>query len=250
MPRYIDVDQLTNWINTNAVTGLNIPGPTAPPSAVTSGKSLVFSAPFTSTADWTYGKTSAYPGQTNPSDNKLDWLNPAPTLAAGRFMAIARITDNLWITDLATTEGSANGFQAKAGDELSATVTVYNQQGAWPAIWTWKDGRNEVDCFEYHADNPTLLELTNHTNTAGTYFSYASPPITPGTPFQLVTKFKTAGVEWWINGIKVFTGTGVPTAWSAYLIVNMSVSAGKFHPGPAAGTSQLYFDVAGLRVWR
>jgi hypothetical protein len=255
MPRYVDADALIAWVNANAQTGtITTPPPdTGLPGGITPGKSLVFTAPFTDTSNWTAGRTSAYPGnppQTNSGDNKLDRLDPtrkAPL--AGQFAATKR-TDGLWDCDLVTTEFSQNGFQLRAGDELSALCTVNQQQGAWPAVWTWKNGGNEVDCFEYHSDNPTMLEFTNHTNTNGNYFNYASGIVTPGKPFLLVTKFKTTGVEWWVDGTKIFTGTGVPSAWSAYIIVNMSVSAGKYHPAPTPTATQLYADVIALRVWR
>lgn len=253
MTKYINVDKLLAWIAANAEEGTLAPtkpdDPSVPTGGVTLGKAVVFSAPFTDSTNWTVGRTSAYPGTTNPTDNKLDRLSPtAKAPMAGRLTATKR-SDGFWDCDFVTTEYSEKAFQAKAGDELSALVTLYQQQGAWPAIWTWKDGGSEVDAFEYHPDNPSLLEFTNHTDTRGPYFNYANQAVKPGAPFLLVCKFKTSGVEWWIDGVKVFTGTGVPANWSAYLIVNMSVSAGKYHPAPT-GLSQLYCDVVSLRVWR
>lgn len=234
----------SRWTPTPAPTTTT---PTPAPST-TGTKSVVFSAPFTDTTQWAHGRTSSYPPgtpQTNPNDNKLDSLNTGPA-PASRFVA-TKLANGKWDTDLVTTEGTPGGFQVRPGDELSATVTLYNQIGAWPAIWTWKNGGNEVDAFEYHGDNPRLLELTNHTGSGSG--SYVDNKITPGTPFLLTVKFLTSGVEWYVNGALVFKGNGVPSTWSAYLIVNLSVSAGQYHPSPV-GIAPLYFDVTGLKVLR
>jgi hypothetical protein len=39
-------------------------------------------------------------------------------------------------------------------------------RGAWPAIWTWRAGGQEIDVFEYH---PDVLELSNHVNSGCHY---------------------------------------------------------------------------------
>ncbi len=253
MSRYIDVDALIAWITTHAQDDVAALVDVLA-YGVSAGKSVVFSAPFTDTSNWTSGRTSAYPGsppQTNRNDNKLDRLDTSRKAPQNGRFAAHRRSDGLWDCDLVPTEFGRNGFQVRTGDELTALVTVNNVVGAWPAIWTWKDGGNEVDCFEYHPDNPNLLEFTNHlpATTTAPAFSYTDRIITPGAPFRLTTKFKAAGVEWWVNGTKVFTGTGLPATWSAYIIVNMSVSAGKYHPAPT-GSLPLYADVLSLRVWR
>lgn len=242
------------------------PSPSGTPSAITAGKTTVFNAQFGDGANWVIGQTSAYPPkgtkqwQTNPTDNKLDRISfgslsstPASLTDGGWRFNAAKSADGTgqWWCDLVTTEGSPTGFKAKAGDELSATVTLYNQQGVWPAIWTWYNGDAEVDCFEYHGDNPNLLELSNHAaGNTGAYYAYKDGLISPGVPFDLVVKFKTSGVEWWVNGALAFVGTGVPSGWSAFLIVNISVCAGKYHPAPAASATELHWDIKDLKVWR
>lgn len=258
---------LENQVRTDTVDVPDAPStPPAPTSAVTNGKTVAFGAGFDSAADWVIGQTSAYPPkgtkqwQTNPTDNKLDRIafgalasTPASMADGGWRFNAAKAGDGSgqWWCDLATTEGSPNGFKAQVGDELSATVTLYDQQGAWPAIWTWRNGDAEVDCFEYHGDNPFLLELSNHAaGNTGAYYKYADNLIQPGQPFELVCKFKSTGVEWWVGGRLVFTGTGVPAGWQAFLIVNLSVCAGKYHPAPAAGSTSLYWDIKDLKVWR
>lgn len=226
------------------------PTQTTPPA----GQALVFSAPFTDTNNWVLGKTSSYPGsppQTNPGDNKLDNLRYGVAGPAKRFSATK--INGVWWTDLVTTEGTSGNFKVKTGDELDVRVTLYSaaQTGAWPAIWTWGSGstagHGEVDLFEYHPDNPRLLELTNHVTGAGTYLDNK---ITPGVPFDLKVKFLASGVQWYVNGALVYTGSGLPSTWSASLIVNISVVAGQYHPAPPASETSLYFDVENLRVYR
>lgn len=244
------------------------PDPYRPPG-ITAGKNVVFSAPFNDANSWRFGKTSAYPYsntsyQSNPGNDKLDILQSdtagnasRPQFEAGpvgfwRFSATPG-ANGQWNADLATTENSINGFQAKAGDELSAVVVIpYGVQGgAWPAIWTWKNGDAEVDIFEWHPNKPRLLEFSNHAaGNQGDYYQYVDDLIVPGVAFTIVCKFKAEGVEWWINGKLVAKKTGVPANWSAYLIVNQSVSAGRYHPKPPTGSGELYWDIKDLQVWR
>ncbi|HTE45544.1 MAG TPA: hypothetical protein VK636_09895, partial [Gemmatimonadaceae bacterium] len=149
---------------------------TAPP-----GKRIVFNAPFSDASQWTAGRTSAYPGATNPDDNKLDYISAGNGPDAdGTFHATKR-DDGNWDADLVTTEYSTNHFELNPGDELDATVTLGPEQGAWPAIWTWgrdlaggaQPGHGEVDLFEYHPDNPNLLELSNHVRENHLYYTNA-----------------------------------------------------------------------------
>lgn len=44
-------------------------------------------------------------------------------------------------------------------------------------------------------------------------------------------------VSWYVNGVEVFSDTtGVGTSFSAYLILNLSVDAGTYHPAPQNNT--------------
>lgn len=61
---------------------------------------------------------------------------------------------------------------------LEARVRLPTALGAWPAIWTWRDGGQEIDVFEYHPDNPDLLELSNHVRSAHHY--YRDEAVRPG----------------------------------------------------------------------
>jgi hypothetical protein len=212
---------------------------------------IVFTADFASTRQWVAGRSWAYPngGPINPGDNKLDHLTADPAYSrSGTFRATLR-RDGRWDTGLLTTEGSEEGFTVRAGDVLEARVRLPYEVGAWPAIWTWRDGDQEIDVFEYHPDNPDLLELTNHVRGANLY--YRDPAISPGSWVDLRVEFGPRSVIWWVNGSKVFADRrGVGRAWHAYLIVNLSVCAGRYHPRPAPHVKEMSYQVQRLVVRR
>jgi hypothetical protein len=220
---------------------------------------VVFNAPFSDRTAWAVGRTSAYPEDgRNPGDNKLDLIGPqyAPT-AAGVFRA-RRARGGLWQADLVSTEYAPGGFELLPGDEVSATCLVHATRGAWPALWTWgrdapsgrpQPGHGEVDLFEYHPTNPRMLELTNHVRGAADY-----PPdvITPDRPFLLRVVLGADSVEWSVDGTPVFAdGRGVGPHWRAWLVVNISVSAGAYgHLPPEPGVNELSWQCTGLTVRR
>ncbi|EGX57077.1 hypothetical protein SZN_24538 [Streptomyces zinciresistens K42] len=226
------------------------------------GRTLVWAEEFDAPVDWgvrwTGDRTSAYRyGDHNPDDNKLDWLDPAcVTVADGTatFTALpcGHTLENglrAWRTGLLTTEYSAEGFRVRTGDHVETRVRLPRGTGAWPALWTWKDGRNEVDSFEYHPDNPHLLELSNHVNRAVSYHTDTAA-IGPGRWVTVATRYGARCVEWYVDGERVFAdGTGVGHDWSAYLILNLSVCAGRHHPAPGDLTP-LTFEVDHVRVHR
>ncbi|MEU3979189.1 beta-glucanase [Streptomyces sp. NPDC026672] len=211
----------------------------------------VFTADFSSDRQWVAGRSWAYPGggPTNPGDDKLDHLTADPGHSrTGTFRATRR-TDGLWDTGLLTTEGSAEGFMVRTGDHLDARVRLPTGHGAWPAIWTWRDGGNEVDVFEYHPDNPDLLELTNHVRRAHRYVR--DPAVRPGALVDIGVTFGRRGVVWTLGGEPVFAdGRGVGPDWHASLIVNLSVCAGRYHPPPDPTTTELSYEVQNLVVHR
>ncbi|MFG2722119.1 beta-glucanase [Streptomyces sp. NPDC048416] len=212
---------------------------------------MVFTADFASQTQWVAGRSSAYPdgGPVNPGDNKLDYLVDDPRYTRGGVFRATPNPNGTWNTGLLTTEGSTEGFMVRAGDVLEATVRLPVQVGAWPAIWTWRDGGQEIDVFEYHPDNPDLLELTNHVRGGQDYFR--SPAVAPGSLLDLRVRFGARSVTWWVNGVRVFGDrAGVGRDWQAYLIVNLSVSAGRFHPQPPPGVTELSFEVPSLRIRR
>lgn len=212
---------------------------------------VVFTADFGSASQWVAGRSWAYPdgGPTNPGDNKLDHLVEDPSYSrTGTFLATRR-TDGDWDAGLLTTEGSDEGFMVRTGDVLETRVRLPVELGAWPAIWTWRDGGNEVDVFEYHPDNPDLLELSNHVRGGQRY--HRSPAVAPGGWVDLKVEFGQRSVVWWVDGTRVFADRrGVGRGWRAYLIVNLSVCAGRYHPAPDPDVSRMSFEVAHLRVRR
>ncbi|MEV6199778.1 beta-glucanase [Streptomyces sp. NPDC051771] len=211
----------------------------------------VFAADFGSPSQWVAGRSWAYPdgGPVNPLDNKLDHLVDDPAYCRSGVFRATRRPDGLWDSGLLTTEGSEEGFEVRAGDVLEARVRLPSETGAWPAIWTWRDGGQEVDVFEYHPDNPDLLELSNRVR--GTHHYHRSPDVRPGEWVELRTEFGARSVVWWVNGTEVFAdGRGVGRSWHACLIVNLSVCAGRYHPAPDPGTTEMSFEVAELRVLR
>ncbi|MGW4684711.1 beta-glucanase [Streptomyces sp. NPDC004244] len=211
----------------------------------------VFTADFSSTTQWVAGRSWAYPngGPINPGDNKLDYLTPDPAYSRGGIFRATRRPDGKWDAGLLTTEGSKQGFQLRAEDVLEARVRLPEEIGAWPAIWTWRDGGQEVDVFEYHPDNPDLLELSNHVRGGSHY--YRNPAVEPGGWVDLKVKFGTRSVVWWVNGTRVYADRGgVGRRWRAYIIVNLSVCAGRYHPAPEAGVTEMSYEVSDLRVYR
>ncbi|WP_244256954.1 glycoside hydrolase family 16 protein [Kitasatospora cineracea] len=207
---------------------------------------------------WEDDKSSAYRyGNHNPDDDKLDWLKPAEVAAAdgeAAFTAKAgpeRLENGkqAWDTGLLTTEGTKDNFEVRPGDYAEVRMRLPEQLGAWPALWTWREGGNEIDSFEYHPDNPHLLELSNRIRTAGLY--YEDPEaIKPGEWVTVGVHYGADNNDWYVNHKLVFSDhTGTGKDWHAFLILNLSVVSGKYHPVPD-GRATIETDADYLRVWR
>ncbi|WP_081952208.1 glycoside hydrolase family 16 protein [Kitasatospora phosalacinea] len=234
--------------------------PPSPPP-VPAGR-LVFDENFTDPPQlgttWNATTASAYRyGNHNPDDDKLDWLQPGALSTrdgANTFTATSganRLENGKqsWDTGLLTTENTQQGFQVRPGDYAEVRLQLPSGYGAWPALWTWKDSGNEIDSFEYHPDNPNLLELSNRINSAGTYYTDADE-IHPGAWVTIGVHYGAYNNDWYVNHKLVFSDhTGTGPNWSAYLILNLSICAGSWHPSPtddnAISTAADY-----LRVWR
>ncbi|MFJ3222540.1 beta-glucanase [Streptomyces sp. NPDC086783] len=212
---------------------------------------VVFTADFSSRAQWVAGRSWAYPGggPVNPSDDKLDYLVSHPAYSRTGTFRARRRRDGLWSAGLLTTEGSEDEFTLRTGDVLETRVRLPEEIGAWPAVWTWRDGGQEIDVFEYHPDNPDLLELSNHVRGGQHY--HRDEAVRPGGHVELRVEFGAGSVVWWVNGARVFAdGRGVGEDWYAYLIVNISVCGGRYHPPPDPGTREMSFAVERLVVRR
>ncbi|MEV6056124.1 hypothetical protein [Streptomyces sp. NPDC052107] len=134
----------------------------------------------------------------------------------------------------------------RSGDVLEARARLPGEIGARPAIWTWRDGDQESDVFEYH---PDLLEFSNHVRGAG--HGFRDDAVRPGSWVDLRTEFGARSVVWSVNGVQVFADRrGVGHRWHAFPIVNLSVCAGRYHPAPAAQTTEMSFEVSSLVVRR
>ncbi|MFF0409283.1 hypothetical protein ACFYUY_02450 [Kitasatospora sp. NPDC004745] len=244
------------------------PGATASPSAGTpaspvAGKALTWSDEFNSSitwgSRWVGDKSTAYRyGNHNPDDNKLDLLNKnnvsvangVATFTAAPSGTTLENGKQAWNAGFLTTEGSSEGFQVKTGDYAETRVKLPSGSGAWPALWTWKNGNGEIDSFEYHPDNPNLLELTNHVNPGNAKYYTDAGAVAKDQWVTIGTYYGANSVDWYVNGVKVFSdGKGVGANWSAYLILNLSVCAGQYHPAPQ-GTTPLSMAADYVRVYR
>ncbi|MFJ9951611.1 family 16 glycosylhydrolase [Kitasatospora sp. NPDC091207] len=249
---------------TPTTTPTGTPAGTPATAAPVAGKKLTWSDEFNSLAlgsRWTADKSSSYHyGDHNPNDNKLDWLNKnnvavsggAATFTARPSSHTLENGKQAWDTGLLTTEYSGEGFKVKTGDYVETRVKLPAGTGAWPALWTWNGtsgNHGEIDTFEYHSDNANLLELTNHVNADHKYVTDAKA-IAHDQWVTVGTQYGANSVDWYINGAKVFAdGKGVGADWSAYLILNLSLSAGQYHPAPT-GTVPITFAADYVRVYR
>ncbi|MFJ1751457.1 hypothetical protein [Kitasatospora sp. NPDC088134] len=256
-------DTAGGWHNLPArtLTVAAAPAPTVPAGPV-QGKKLTwsdeFDGPIAWGTKWTGDRSSSYRyGTHNPDDNKLDWLaQSAVTVAGGSAVFTATPSAHTlesgkqaWDTGMLTTEYSQEGFQVRTGDYLEARVKLPTGDGAWPALWTWKDGNNEIDSFEYHPDNPNLLELSNRIRSSLKYHTDAAA-IGPDRWVTVGTYYGADSVDWYVDGAKVFSdGNGVGANWSAYPILNLSVGAGQYHP-TVSGSAPIGFSADWIRVYR
>ncbi|WP_329562182.1 glycoside hydrolase family 16 protein [Kitasatospora sp. NBC_01266] len=228
---------------------LTVAAPSGTPSNPAQGKSLTFDEEFNQPiaygTRWIGTTTSAYQyGNHNPNDDKLDWLQQsAVTVAGGVATFTAQPSTHTlengkqaWNTGLLTTEGSSEGFQVRTNDYIETRVQMPSGIGAWPALWSWRNGDTEIDKYEYHPDNPNLLELTNHVKPSQDYYTNAAA-VAPGDWVTIGVLYGANSVSWYVNGVEVFSDTtGVGTSFSAYLILNLSVDAGTYHPAPQNNT--------------
>ncbi|MGW2647695.1 glycoside hydrolase family 16 protein [Streptomyces sp. NPDC001393] len=184
------------------------PSQNADPAA---GKRLAwaedFTAPFTWGDRWTRDTSSAYEyGTHNPRYSKLDWVNPENVrIAEGTATFTARPGPHTlengrraWETGPITTEGSREGFRLQPGDYLETRVKLPSAVGAWPAVWTWVDGGQEIDVFEYHPDARTSWRWRTMSGR---------PPITTSSVLRAAGTGRVWGCGW-----AAIPSTGTSTA--------------------------------------
>lgn len=229
------------------------------------GRSLVFQDDFSNPGDtadkWIFNSTWSYPGAgpTNHPNGKLDHFSDAAITQSGgilTFTATPR-SDGDWDTGLITTGDAEEPatFALKTGDFHVAHVQLPddNNMGAWPALWTWNNGGNEIDSFEWHTDNPHLLELTNHVNGGGHYY-VNDELVAPSKWVWIGTDFQAGNCTYYVGDSldtlrAVYSdGTGVGN-WEAYAIINLSIVDGTWHPAPT-NDNPIVFRVSDYRVYR
>ncbi|RKE17312.1 hypothetical protein [Streptomyces sp. TLI_171] len=249
------------------LTPPQLPDGTAPSAKLPFGKDrAVFRETFDRASvgvGGTWGwKSGAYAGDCtdNPRDFKLDHLTPdALTVADGALLISARpAPDGRWTTGLITTGDTCgsggSGEQVRTGDFLLAHLRLPEANtGAWPALWTWRDGHNEIDVFEWHADRPGTAEFVNHTRSGdGTYSSDA---IRAGGWLYVGARFGADNVVWYVGAtptrleVAYQDHTGVGADFAAYPVLSLSVNNGRYHRAPPA---QQPFDLAvdSLTIYR
>lgn len=242
-----------------------VPEDPEPEPGVWGDRQLVFHDEFNGdqldSSRWINGRSWSYPGggPVNPNDNKLDHLDPETVKVENGELVITAVRDgSVWRTGLITT-GNAfpeeDRFALQTGDFHAALVQMpENPIGAWPALWTWNNGGNEIDSFEWHGDNPNLLEITNHVNGGGKYIDLPEL-VKPGGWVWIATDFGATNNRYYVGATLdslqlVFEdGTGVGSNWRAFAIINLSISAGQWHPSPQ-DDSPIVFRVSDYRVYR
>lgn len=258
-----------------AVTGCDGPErrePEAEPSgatyslaALTAGRRLVFDEEFDRLRlgpgrRWGWRSGSYADCVTNPGGFKLDVLTPvALSVADGMLRVTATpLPDGRWRTGLLTTGDSCDsggrGFTVRNGDVVVARARLpESAKGAWPAIWTWREGGNEVDLFEWHADRPDTLEFVNHVK--GGYRYYESPLVRSGSWLYFAVDIRHHRNTWYVgttpHNLRVAhrDRRGVGRRFRAHLVISLSADDGKLHARPA-GPANLVFTVDYLKVHR
>lgn len=227
-------------------------------------KTLVFAEEFDGPLEipnkWGW-KTHAYEfGDRNPNAYKRDWLTLDSMTVAESVLTITatRRDDFYWYTGLLTTGDSAdsggNGFTVRAGDFLVNRVNLpVGNMGAWPALWTWLNGDTEVDVFEWHSDNPNLLEFSNHIR-GGAHYHTDADLVAPGQWVWIGTELGETSNTWYVGRNEdtmqpIYSdATGIGNA-QPHLIVNLSVGASQWHASPT-GDSPITYEVDCVRVYR
>ncbi len=206
-------------------------------------------------------RSAAYPDcTTNRGNFKLDSLSPAALSTATGHLAVTAtpLPNGRWQTGLLSTGDSCGsggtGFEVRTGDLVTTRVRLPSaRSGAWPGIWTWREGGNEVDVFEWHADKPDTLEFANHVREGGCFC--ASPLVRRGVWLDVAVRFGERRVVWYLGRppgpMRAVHADrrGVGPDFHAHLVVGMSVDDGRLHRRPERGAT-FTFEVASITVHR
>ncbi|MFJ6213790.1 beta-glucanase [Streptomyces sp. NPDC092296] len=211
--------------------------------------------------DGTWGwQSGAYSGcDTNRGNHKLDRLTPDALSVDDGVLDITarRAADGMWETGLLTTGDSCgsggNGFTERTGDVVVAHVQLPGPEGGWPGIWSWRDGKNELDLFEWHAAHPHRLELVNHVADAGHYWT--SSLVRPHGWLWIGVHLGAGNVTWYAGASQKAMraiwsdGKGVGGKFRAHPVINLSVDDGRYLPKPRRD-AVLHFRVGSFSVYR
>lgn len=206
-------------------------------------------------------QSAAYANCTdNPNSWKLDRLTTdALSTAAGHLTITAtHRADGNWNTGLLTTGDSCgtggSGTEVRTGDLVTVHVRLpAADTAAWPCLWTWRNGGQELDLFEWYADHPDRIEFVNHVRSGSTV--YSGPDIGPERWVYVAVRLGADNDTWYVGPapdrlVPVWSdGSGVGPDFSAYLILNLSIGDGTFH-SPAARTDPVTMEVDLLSVER
>lgn len=192
-------------------------------------------------------QTSAYSRCVDSADKadpwKLDHLTSDSLSAERGYLTITatREPNGQWSTGLITTgdscDSGGDGTQVRTGDLILVHLQLPEaDSGAWPGLWTWRDGHNEIDVFEWHADRPDTLEFVNHVKSGDT--TYTDPAIGAGRWIYVGARFGADNTTWYagatLDTIKAAFSdhTGVGNDFAAYPILNLSIGNGTWHDPP------------------
>ena len=163
-----------------------------------------------------------------------------------------------WTSGLITTGSScghdpAAGARVHQGDYIQVRTKLPGEVGMWPAFWTWQtsDGSwsDEVDVFEYHPENRTILEMANHTPPDVGGNGYDAGYDLSGRWHYIGAFLGTDHVDWYLDGRKIYTDPNGFNSQGASLIVDLGVVDGTFHPKPPAEVSSARMYVDSVKVY-
>ncbi|WP_327069488.1 beta-glucanase [Kitasatospora sp. NBC_01250] len=196
----------------------------------------------------------------NQHDFKLDHLSESALSAAGGHLTITASPrpDGNWDTGLLTTGDSCDtggdGTEIRTGDLIMAHVRLPDaDSGAWPALWSWRDGQNEVDVFEWQADHPGTLEFVNqvHSGTG----RYTNAAVSADGWLYVGARLGADNTTWYVGpsldhlAVAYADHSGVGPDFAAYPVLSLSVNNGVYHPAPTT-SKPISFSVDSLTVYR